>query len=539
MKPLIQKMKKYLIKNILPLTGLLMFAFSASSQALSEETVKIGRTLGLIDAFYVDTTSLNVLAEKAIVEMLKNLDPHSTYISAKDVKDMNEPLNGNFDGIGVQFNLLRDSIIIIEPIAGGPSEKVGIRAGDRILTINSEKVTGIAISTSGVRSRLMGPKGTKVNITVFRKGEKDLLDFAIIRDKIPINSLDASYMLDNETGYIKLNKFAATTEKEFIDAVEILKKSKMQNLVLDLRGNGGGYMVAATNLANYFFPDKKLLVYLNGRKTPRQDYNSTGNGKLSSARLVILTDETSASASEILAGAIQDWDRGVIMGRRTFGKGLVQNGFYLTDGSMIRLTIARYFTPSGRSIQRPYSDGYDKYVENFIERYSDGELLSADSIRFPDSLKYKTLVNKRVVYGGGGIMPDVFVAIDTSYNSLYFRKLLGKNVLNTFILDYFDKNRSQLSSRFKTFDDYNANFRFTPDEVNSLIAKGEAEGVKFNEEQFRISEDEILLVLKGLLATNIWQVNEYFRIVNANDRVIENAMKVISDKKRYNSILGQ
>src|SRR5664280_2678902 len=257
---------------------------------------------------------------------------------------MNEPLNGNFEGIGVQFNLLRDSIIIVEPIGGGPSEKVGIRAGDRILTIDQEKVTGINISTNGVRSRLMGPKGTKVEITVYRKGMKDILDFTIIRDKIPIFSVDASYMLDKETGYIKLNKFAATTDQEFSDAVVNLKKNNMKDLVLDLRGNGGGYMLAATQLADKFFSDQKLLVYLVGRKTPRQDSKSSGNGSLSSSRIVVLTDEGSASASEIFAGAIQDWDRGIIMGRRTFGKGLVQNGFYLTDGSMIRLTIARYLS---------------------------------------------------------------------------------------------------------------------------------------------------------------------------------------------------
>ncbi len=300
------------------------------------------RTLSLIDAYYVDTTDINKVTEKTLVEILKSLDPHSVYISAKDVKEMNEPLNGNFEGIGIQFNLLRDTIIVIEPISGGPSEKVGLQSGDRIIKIDGEKVTGIGISNTGVRSRLMGMKGTKVNLSVFRRGEKDILDFTIIRDKIPINSLDAAYMLDKETGYIKLNKFAATTDKEFSAAVSQLQKSNMKNLILDLRSNGGGYMIAATDVADKFFPDKKLLVYLSGRKTPRQDFTSSGSGILANARIAVLTDEGSASASEILAGAIQDWDRGIIVGRRTFGKGLVQNGFYLPDGSMIRLTIARY-----------------------------------------------------------------------------------------------------------------------------------------------------------------------------------------------------
>jgi carboxyl-terminal processing protease len=515
-----------------------LVALTASSQVLNDGTFKFGRTLSLIEAFYVDTANLDVLTEKAIVEVLRNLDPHSTYISAKDVKDMNEPLNGNFEGIGVQFNLLRDSIIIIEPITGGPSEKVGIRAGDRILTINQEKVTGIKISTSGVRKRLMGPKGTKVSVTIFRRGVKDILEFTIVRDKIPIYSVDASYMLDKENGYVKLNKFATTTEKEFSDAVANLKKNGMKNLVIDLRGNGGGVMLAATQLAEKFFSDMKLLVYMVGRKTPRQDVNSAGNGSLSSARIVVLTDEGSASASEILAGALQDWDRGVIMGRRTFGKGLVQNGFYLTDGSMIRLTIARYYTPTGRSIQRPYKDGYDKYMENFYIRYTDGELLSADSIHLSDSLKYKTLVNKRIVHGGGGIMPDVFVSADTSYLSPYFNKLYAKNVLNSFTLEYYDKNRSLLNSEYKSFDDFNKKFEISDDDIKSFIAKGEAEGVKFNEEQFKKSKYEIMLILKGLIATNIWKTSEYFQIINENDKVIDKALKVISDPKSYNSILG-
>jgi len=532
-------MRRNLLKSALMLSVILFGTMAGTAQVLNEETFKIARTFSLIDAFYVDSADMSMLAETAIVEMLKKLDPHSTYISAKDVKDMNEPLNGNFDGIGVQFNLLRDSIIIVEPVAGGPSEKVGVKAGDRILTINQEIVTGVKMTTTGVRKRLMGPKGTKVTITVYRKGEKDPIEFTIIRDKIPIYSLDASYMLDKETGYIKLNKFAATTEKEFSDAISVLKKNNLQNLILDLRGNGGGYMVAATELAEKFFSDQKLIVYLKGRKTPRQDYKSKGSGSLSSARVVVLTDEGSASASEILAGALQDWDRAVIMGRRTFGKGLVQNGFYLTDGSMIRLTIARYYTPSGRSIQSSYEQGYDKYMENFMKRYTDGELVSADSIHLADSMKYKTLVNGRIVYGGGGIMPDVFVSVDTSYNTPYFNRLYAKNILNTFTLDYCDKNRSLLSNEYKTFDEFKKRFQFSDEEIKSMISKGEAEGVKYNDEEFNKSKVEMMLVLKGLVATNIWQTSEYFQIVNQTDKVIEKALKLISDKKGYDTILGK
>ena len=525
----------YVAGLILTLT---LFSIKASSQMLNESAFKIDRTFSLIDAFYVDTVNDSMLAEKAIIEILRNLDPHSTYISAKDVKEMNEPLNGNFEGIGIQFNLLRDTIIVIEPIAHGPAEKVGIKAGDRIVRIDTENVAGIGISTSGVRSRLMGRKGTKVNVSVVRRGQKGLLSFTIIRDKIPIYSLDAAYMLDGETGYIKLNKFAATTDKEFTDAVDRLKKQNMKNLVLDLRGNGGGYMLAATAVADKFFADPRLIVYLVGRKTPRQDYKSQGSGILSSDRLVVLTDEGSASASEILAGAIQDWDRGVIMGRRTFGKGLVQNGFYLNDGSMIRLTVARYYTPTGRCIQRPYNEGYDKYMENFYKRFTDGELLSADSVHYKDSLKYKTLINKRPVYGGGGIMPDVFVSVDTTYNSPYFNRLYAHNVLNTFTLEYYDKNRDDLNAKYPTFQAFKDNFQFSPDDIKDFIAKGEADGVKYNEEQFNKSKKEILLILKALVATNIWQTNEYFQIVNQDDKVIKRALNVISDKKLYNHILG-
>lgn len=512
---------------------------AAAQQVLTEETFKVGRTLSLIDASYVDSVNVSKLAEDMITYTLKKLDPHSTYISAKDVREMNEPLQGNFEGIGIHFNVLHDTIIVIEPIAGGPSEKVGLHAGDRIVTINGEKVTNIGMSTAGVYSRLRGPKGTIANLTIFRKGEKELLDFIITRDKIPIFSLNAAYMIDDQTGYVKLDKFSATTEKEFTEALVKLKKSKFKNLIIDLRSNGGGYMLAATDMADHFFADQRLLVYLIGRKTPRQDFKSTGAGDLSNTRVVVLTDENSASASEIFAGAMQDWDRGIIIGRRTFGKGLVQNGYYLTDGSMIRLTIARYYTPTGRSIQSSYKDGYDKYMTDFLKRYTKGgEIYSADSIPLPDTLKYRTLVSKRTVYGGGGIIPDVFVAQDTSFLSDYYRALYRKDIFRSFTLEYADANRARIAKDYRNFDDFKNRFVFTGDEVRSFIKKGEDAGIKLNEDQYKHSEKEILLILKALVASNIWQTNEYFRIINQNDTVIEKALQVINDGNTYNRILG-
>jgi len=532
-------MKKHFISTLFAIVlATIIVSTNALSQTINDEISKFGRTLGLIESFYVDTTTISKLTEKAIIEMLRNLDPHSTYTSAKDVREMREQLQGNFDGIGIQFNILRDSIIVVEPIAGGPSEKVGLRAGDKIVVIDEEKVTGIGLTNAGVRSRLLGARGTKVNVSVYRKGEKELLDFVITRDRIPIYSLDAAYMLNDNVGFIKISRFAATTEKEFSDAVAALKKNNMQHLVLDLRGNGGGYMLAATQIVERFFADKKLLVYISGRRTRKQDYNAEGNGDLASMRVVVLADETSASASEILSGALQDWDRGVIIGRRTFGKGLVQNEFTLQDGSMIRLTTARYYTPAGRSIQSPYDEGYDKYIENFYKRYTDGELLIADSIHIPDSLKFNTLVNKRAVYGGGGIIPDVFVAVDTAYNAQYLRRLLNRNVFGNFVLEYFDKNRMELVAKYKTFNEFKDDFQFLQEDVNDLIAKGEAEGIRYSESQLNMPKEEILILLKGHLATNLWHTSEYYEIVNQNDKTIEKALQVISDPKIYNDLLG-
>lgn len=533
------KMKRIIIGNVIVLLSILFVSTTASAQqTLSDGPIKFARTLGLIDAFYVDTVNLNILTEKAIVEVLRSLDPHSSYISAKDVKEMNEPLNGNFEGIGIQFNVLHDTIIVIEPLPKGPSEKVGLLAGDRIVIINDEKVTGIKISNAGVRSRLLGPKGTKVNLSIFRKGEKDLLNFTITRDKIPIYSLDAAYMINNETGYIKLNKFAATTEKEFTDALSGLQNNNLKNIVLDLRGNPGGYMLAAVAIVNQFLSGEKLVVYMQGRKTPREEFKSTGSGALTKAKLVVLMDEGSASASEILAGAMQDWDRGVIIGRRSFGKGLVQNGFYLTDGSQIRLTIARYYTPTGRSIQSPYNEGYDKYMANFFKRFTDGETMFADSTHFPDSLKYNTNINHRPVYGGGGIMPDVFVPGDTSNYSEYFGGLRSKGVFSSFTLEFTDKNRERIKSSYPKFDDFKNKFEFTTEEVNNFIKTAEDAGVKFNEKQYNVSKGEILKILKAQVANYIWQSTEFFRVYNEGDVVIAKALKVLGDDKGYNKLLG-
>lgn len=413
---------------VVALVMTLSVPLTVSGQMLNEGTFKIGRLLGLIDNFYVDSVDINKVTDKAIVELLHSLDPHSAYIPADEVKEMNEPLLGNFDGIGVQFNLLDDSVLIISPVPGGPSEKVGILPGDRIITVDGENIAGIGITTTGVRNKLMGEKGTTVKVGIYRKGVKGLTDYTITRDKIPVNSLDAAYMLDSENGYVKLNRFAATTDQEFFTAVTGLRSQGMKNIVIDLRGNTGGFMNPAIMIADAFFPKNKMIVYLEGNSTPRQDFLSTSTSPLLNSRVVVLTDEGSASASEIMAGAFQDWDRGVIVGRRTFGKGLVQNGFYLTDGSMVRLTIARYFTPAGRSIQSPYADGYDKYMESYLKRYSNGELMTADSVHFPDSLRSTTLTNKRIVYGGGGIMPDIFVGADTSNYSDYYRDVVRKGV---------------------------------------------------------------------------------------------------------------
>lgn len=511
----------------------------ASGQMFTENALKFGRALALIESFYVDSANQSELTEKAIIEVLKNLDPHSVYLTPEEVRESNEGLEGNFEGIGIQFNILYDSIIVISPVPGGPSEKAGLRAGDRIVLIGGENVAGKGITTSGVRKRLLGDKGTKVVVGIFRRGVKGINDYTITRDKIPVNSLDAAFMLSDDVGFVKLNRFAATSEKEFLDAVAKLREQDMKNLIIDLRGNVGGYLEAAIRLTDQFFNSRKLIVYLEGLKTPRQDYYSKTTGSLADARIVVLVDEGSASASEILSGALQDWDRGVIVGRRTFGKGLVQNGFYFSDGSAMRLTIARYYTPTGRLIQSPYNDGAEKYLTDYFSRFSHGELFYADSISFPDSLKFNTLVNKRGVYGGGGIMPDLFVPVDTAWYSDYYAQLIRKNVITEFSLDYVDSNREKLTRSYHTFSKFRNEFSFSDSEIKSFTDRAERLGVPFNEKEFNTSKEQILRILKGLVARDLWDMPEYYQIAYEDDKTLLEALRLISDEERYNKILGK
>ncbi|MDP4266029.1 MAG: S41 family peptidase [Bacteroidota bacterium] len=512
------------------LAFLLIPVFSISySQVPNMNYLKLQNTLNIISNAYVDTVNQNKLTEDAIIGMLKELDPHSVYLSKEELKKANEPLTGNFDGIGVQFNLLYDTITVVMAISGGPAEKVGVMAGDKIVKIDGENSTGKKISNSYVMKKLRGEKGTKVTISVFRKGVKGLLDFTITRDKIPLYSIDAAYMATPEIGYIKINGFAATTMKEFAEAIAKLKPQGLKHLILDLRGNGGGYLNIAIELADEFLDDNKVIVFTQGINSPKQVYSATDRGNFNTGKIVVLIDEGSASASEIVTGALQDWDRALVIGRRSFGKGLVQRPFELPDGSAIRLTTARYYTPTGRCIQKSYKDGVDKYYKDFETRYKHGELMHKDSIKFPDSLKYYT-PNKRIVYGGGGIMPDIFLPLDTSKNSDYYFSLIRKGIINKFTLSYVDNNRKMLKEKYPDLETFKKNFEIDNKFINDLIEFGEKEGVKKDPKGLETSRSEIALNLKGLIARDFWDMNAYFEITNPVNDVYKKAIEVIQDK---------
>jgi carboxyl-terminal processing protease len=537
---------------------------------------KVEIAMAAIEGLYVDTVNSNKLAEDAIIGLLEKLDPHSNYMTPEEVKEMNEPLQGNFDGIGIQFNMLTDTLYVGQVIPGGPSEKVGILAGDRIILVNDTLIAGVKMKNTDVVSKLRGLKGTTVNVKVLRKSSPKLLDFKIVRDKIPIYSLDASFMIDKETGYIKLNRFAATSYDEFSDALKKLQAQGMKNLIFDLQGNGGGYMGAATEIANELLNPGSLIVYTEGEHQRRADEKATRKGNFETGRLVVLVDESSASASEIVSGAIQDWDRGVIVGRRTFGKGLVQKPIPLPDGSMLRLTVARYYTPTGRSIQKHYDNGdLESYNRDLINRYNRGEMLSADSIHFPDSLKYSTLKEHRTVYGGGGIMPDYFVPIDTTNYSSLHREIVARGILYKFALNHVDENRIAYKKQYASFDAFNKNFTTTHKMVDDLLnlykkdksegdPESETEAVKIRiqgensrnsvsemkevnvgnnttfEEKLKDFEKSKPLVqaqIKALVARELYGESEYYQVINKEIAAYRKAIEIISNQNEYDKLL--
>lgn len=515
--------------------GFLFIDFDSSAQNNPQQgsnrnhySLKFDEIMMYIDRMYVDTVDMKKIAEAAIVGMLEELDPHSTYVPKEEVEDANQRINGSFVGIGVRFQILKDTLMIVSTIAGGPSEKLGIRAGDKILKIEGKNIAGVGLKTGEVREKLMGELGTKVRIEVLRKSVRKPLDYVITRDKIPVNSVDCAYMVTPQTGYIKLTSFSRSTTEEVRNSIKQLKKEGMINLIFDIQDNGGGLMYAAKDVCDEFLTGDKLIVYSEGKSQPRSNLNAGVPGNWETGKLVILTNENSASASEIVSGAIQDWDRGLIIGRRTFGKGLVQRPIDLTDGSQLRLTIARYFTPSGRFIQKPYDD-LDTYRKDHLDRYLRGEYSNQDSIKFPDSLKFNTKLMNRTVYGGGGIMPDLFVPIDTTGVTEYYKSVARGGYFNTFALEYVDKNRDKLARLYPDFETFKAGFECDKkfmDEFFEYIKKEDKE-LKFVENEYSESENLFKLRLKGMVAQDLWGIQEFYKIYNVNNEILQKAIEVI------------
>ncbi len=523
----------------LVISGLLFSAPTVKAQEdVQTNTLKFGRLLRLVESFYVDTTNVEKLTEDAITSMLSELDPHSVYISRDEVAEMNEPLEGSFEGVGISFNIFKDTLMVVTTIPGGPSEQVGLMPGDRIMYIDNKKVAGIGLNNSDVTDMLRGEKGTKVSVRILRNNQSDLLDFTIIRDKIPINSLDASYMINDETGYIKINRFAATTTEEFLTAFQELQdNNSVENLVLDLRGNGGGYLNTAIELADQFLGNDQLVVYTEGSKNPRREYKSSAFGVFEKGKLIVLINESSASASEIVSGAIQDWDRGVIIGRRSFGKGLVQQPFMLNDGSMVRLTTAHYYTPSGRCIQKPYDGGIDEYRNDYITRIENGEMFSEDSIHFDESQIYETLINKRIVYGSGGIMPDIFVPMDTSANYSFYNQLVRNNVIYSEAVNYLDSNRDKLVDKYSDFASFNKKFEVDESMLENIIAEAEKEELEMEEESVEFSRPFIKRQIKALIARDLFTTSRYYQVMNEDDDIIQEAIHVLENSSEYDKLL--
>lgn len=537
-------MKKELYKTdrthafLYGMTWVILFLLLSFPQSIKAQQLNFGynspmRKMVLaemaITNLYVDSVDEKKLAEDGIRGMIEQLDPHSSYSTAKETKEMNEPLQGSFEGIGVQFNMVKDTLLVIQPVVNGPSERVGILAGDRIVSVNDTAIAGVKMSKEDIMKRLRGAKGSKVRLGVVRRGIAGILKFTVVRDKIPVKTLDAAYMIRPHVGYIRIGSFGVTTYNEFMKAVETLKASGMKDLILDLQENGGGYLMAAVQIANEFLHNSDLIVYTQGRKVPRQDYCADGSGRLLDGKVFVLINEYTASAAEIVTGAIQDQDRGTVVGRRSFGKGLVQRPIDLPDGSMIRLTIAHYFTPSGRCIQKPYKKGDAiDYAMDIEKRFEHGELYSADSIHFADSLKYYTLRKHRVVYGGGGIMPDVFVPLDTTQYTKFLRQMAARSYIINANLKYIDVNRKQLKKQFATFNDFNARFEVPQSLIDDVIQAAEKDKIKPKDQQeLQATLPQLRRQLKALIARDLWDMSEYFQVINETNPIVVKAVGLL------------
>lgn len=539
----------------LALTAISLCA-SAQSNSFEKQLHKLVYAESAIMQMYVDTVNTQKLTEDAITGMLKELDPHSTYTPAKDVESLNEHLNGSFDGIGVQFNMDEDTLVVIQPVSNGPSERVGIIAGDRIVSVNDTSIAGVKMSKENIMKRLRGPKGTVVTLGIVRKGIKDRLTFKVTRDKIPVYTVDAAYMIDPTTGYVRISSFGSTTNQEFIKAAASLLSQGMKDIVIDLQGNGGGYLQAAVDLADEFLDNNEMIVYTDGRTTGRHEYRAK-KGKINVNKIVVLVDGYTASAAEILSGALQDNDRAIIVGRRTFAKGLVQRPIDLPDGSLIRLTIAHYYSPVGRCFQKPYVKGdKKKYDMDMLDRLNSGELMHVDSIRFPDSLKFKT-IGGRTVYGGGGIMPDVYVPLDTTrYTSLH-RELVAKGCVNSTVLKWLNNHRQKLEKAYKV-DDYRKararmadnktynpadlrggfkmflnDFTVGDDIIDMMKKKANEAKIEYNDSTLQAAKPLLLIQIKALIARDLWDMSEYFEIINQTNEVYMEGLKALKDDNAF------
>lgn len=522
--------------------GAVITAFAATHNKIPANQ-KLRMAEAAVAQFYVDTVNEDKLVESAIRSMLEELDPHSAYSDPEETKELNEPLAGNFSGIGISFNMNQDTLYVISTVAGGPSERVGLLAGDRILKVNDSIIAGVKMRNTDIMKRLRGPKGSKVNVNVLRRsaGKADTIDFTITRADIPINSVDASYMVDGNTGYIRLSRFSVESRDEIEKALKDLKKKGMKQLILDLVDNGGGYMQPAIGILGELLEPGRLAVYTEGRNSPRYNHLTEPHGLkplFSEGRLVVMVNQYTASSSEITTGAIQDWDRGVVVGRRTYGKGLVQRPFPFPDGSMMRLTVAHYYTPTGRDIQKPYNKGDQRaYAMDIIDRFNHGELMHADSIRYIDSLKVETLRLHRPIYGGGGISPDRFVPLDTTDFTKYYRDVTAKGIINQYAISYVDANRKEIKRKYKADDDFVRSFSVDAAMLKEIFDRAAKAGVAFNENQARQSEPLFKMIVKGLIGRDVYDQPTYFKVYNEYDPIFREAYRLINSDE-YNKILG-